>query len=408
MRAKEVNQEKPGCSKTPPPRLRFRDSLQPATRDPYFGCLRASVVGMLLFTLTICGNSAFGQAQPPAGATAKRADEKAGAPSRTGGHAQSAGTAQPPAGATTEEKAGASRPASGSGQGASTAQPPATKSATGTSTKLPAANDLPSIEEMIAAALQSNPDLLVAESKVREAEAERNRARLQVVRQVITLRQSLQSQRDTVARLRALYQTGSVQQETLSAALAALADLEAQVPYLLGKLPQEAGQPQGMLPGPLWLKADVGGVGSLHFGVGRASGGEITVYHKFKSDPPEGAIADSIRKAAEMLTDVEFIDTPLKECLQFLGEQLNVKFIIDDKAFEAAALSTTVPVTLQVSRLPLGAVLQAMEDLDRPLRFVVRDYGILVTTDAAVPADGVLLRDFWKPAEKKIPSDAKK
>jgi hypothetical protein len=45
----------------------------------------------------------------------------------------------------------------------------------------------------------------------------------------------------------------------------------------------------------------------------------------------------------------------------------------------------------------MGAVLQAIEDLNPPLRIVVRDYGLLITTESAAPQDALRLRDFWKP-----------
>src|SRR5579885_2073808 len=64
--------------------------------------------------------------------------------------------------------------------GAATGQAPAPDA------KKPAEEKKPSqLEELIAQALLGNPDLRVAESKVREAEAELNRARLQVIQKVV-------------------------------------------------------------------------------------------------------------------------------------------------------------------------------------------------------------------------------
>src|SRR5947208_549434 len=51
------------------------------------------------------------------------------------------------------------------------------------------------LEEMLAKALKDNPDIRVAESKVREAEAELNRVRLQVMQKLVALQHSLKTQR---------------------------------------------------------------------------------------------------------------------------------------------------------------------------------------------------------------------
>src|SRR5262245_55933437 len=108
-----------------------------------------------------------------------------------------------------------------------------------------------SLEEMLAQALRNNPDIRVAEAKVREAEAELNRTRLQVTQRVVTFRQDLESLRATVReaqarldRLTQLEQKGRgvvAREEVRSAELtlmkykAELAKAEAELPYLLGK-----------------------------------------------------------------------------------------------------------------------------------------------------------------------------
>src|SRR5438874_1867865 len=55
------------------------------------------------------------------------------------------------------------------------------------------------LEEMLEQALLHNPDIRVAEAKLREAEAELNRARLLVTQKVVTLQASLEAARANVA-----------------------------------------------------------------------------------------------------------------------------------------------------------------------------------------------------------------
>src|SRR5213594_1163492 len=51
------------------------------------------------------------------------------------------------------------------------------------------------LEEMLAKALKDNPDIRVAEAKVREADAELNRTRLQVTQKVLAFHHSRESQK---------------------------------------------------------------------------------------------------------------------------------------------------------------------------------------------------------------------
>src|SRR5262245_9717593 len=55
------------------------------------------------------------------------------------------------------------------------------------------------LEEMLTQALKNNPDLRVAEAKLREAEAELHRTRLGVVQKVIAFRAALDAARKTAA-----------------------------------------------------------------------------------------------------------------------------------------------------------------------------------------------------------------
>ena len=54
----------------------------------------------------------------------------------------------------------------------------------------------------------------------------------------------------------------------------------------------------------------------------------------------------------------------------------------------------------------MGAVLQAIQDTVPDLRFVVRDYGVLVTSEDQLPPRAILVEDFWKAdGGKKTKSD---
>src|SRR5262245_44326019 len=79
------------------------------------------------------------------------------------------------------------------------AQPPADKPPAKAESAAPKkAEGTPSLEEMLAAALKNNPDIRVAEAKVREAEAELKRIQLQVSQKVTTHRHQLEIKKNIV------------------------------------------------------------------------------------------------------------------------------------------------------------------------------------------------------------------
>ncbi len=106
------------------------------------------------------------------------------------------------------------------------------------------------LEEMLAEALRNNPDIRVAAAKLAEAEAELNRARVQVPQKIIALHNAILSQQAEVTyrqkqyeRFKKLEEQKSISseildeaQQRLTLAKAKLAELEAQMPALLGKV----------------------------------------------------------------------------------------------------------------------------------------------------------------------------
>jgi multidrug resistance efflux pump len=94
--------------------------------------------------------------------------------------------------------------------------------------------ELPTTEKMLMMAMESNPDILVAKAKLREVEAELNRTRLQVIRQIMTLGEVVRYQR---VRVDALRKSGNVPIEELRKAATELSAAEAELQYTLGQSP---------------------------------------------------------------------------------------------------------------------------------------------------------------------------
>jgi hypothetical protein len=252
--------------------------------------------------------------------------------------------------------------------------------------KAPAAKDAPhrlaSLEEMLAAALKYNPDIRIVEVKLRDDEAELNRARLRVMQKIIALHHALQAQQATVERdqskvrrLADLVRQGAQQtavleeaKQELAQAEAKLSELESELPYLLGK--RVAGLAQETVRSEVQIGTQ-----------------------RFPASSLRPAVAARVHKALDTTVTADYQDVPLGDVLKGLSEK------VPGVAFQrnlALRDLDQVKVSLRLGEVPLGAALQALTDTVPGLRMVVRDYGILVTWEHQVPIGSVRLYDFWK------------
>lgn len=279
-------------------------------------------------------------------------------------------------------------------------KPPKSKPAEASSAK--------SLEDLLGAALKNNPDMRVAEAKVREAEAELNRSRLQVTQKVVTLYRVLEAQKDLVRgaeaeaqRLTLLQQKGFSSGESTAAssqkalqAKAKLSELEAELAYLTG---QQAG---GVVGSPTaqayqhWL-----------FASQLAAAQEVTLLAKDKVQPTAktpASITDRLRKALDNPVKINFENkTPtdiLKEFQTALGG-VPIRIRTDLKLMQQ-------PLTVKLSEpISLGAAFQLLEDETRHLQFLVREYGIIILhlhqEEPPPGAEGLI--DFWKGIARRSP-----
>ncbi|OAI49624.1 hypothetical protein AYO44_06365 [Planctomycetaceae bacterium SCGC AG-212-F19] len=354
------------------------------------------------------------------------------------------------------------------------------------------------LEQMLAQAGQDNPDIRVAQAKLREADADLNRTRLLVAQKVVKLYQDVKVQRaaltETEQRLRRveqLYQQKAVAlsevdiaKQALIQARAKLESAEAELPYLLGA-PERKGvgfHPDGKMmasgqattvtiwkdeiareaathrvPVQLYLRFAPDGKSLMSRddkGVLRiwdvATGKEAKVnedaefvrrvsldltgvvpapqtvqkflqskdpnkagkfidellaspecaqyVHRAWVDkllaPPPDTIPQRIRKALDTPVTANFENMPLASILDDIGTTHGIPFIWADRR-----KLQTATLTLK-DKVPLGAVLQALQDCSTgdEVRFVVRDYGVLVAPKNRVPDDATPLNEFWRRA----------
>jgi hypothetical protein len=262
------------------------------------------------------------------------------------------------------------------------------------------------LEEMLEQALRNNPDIHVAEAKVREAEAEFVRTRLLVTQKVVALTASLDVARKTADEAATRYQklvelrakTGSVAAEevrqaalVMQTAKAEVAKLEAELPYLIGKAPVDSATERGLR----WLResarAEQNAEQSHQYYallLARA--------HAEWAENAKGPEADKLR--AELNKRINFVCEGKSnyEALTELakaapGVQFQVKGGIPNAFPEGGRMLANM------RDVPLGAVLEYFEDALPDYSFHVREYGLLlVPAGQRVPTGAIPVREFWK------------
>ncbi len=85
-----------------------------------------------------------------------------------------------------------------------------------------------------------------------------------------------------------------------------------------------------------------------------------------------------ILAALQAATRFEFIETPLKDAVDFLAAQHEIPIRIDEKSLREAGIKPDVPVTKYCRRTLNSALQRMLDELD--LTYVVRDGVLLLTT----------------------------
>jgi hypothetical protein len=266
-------------------------------------------------------------------------------------------------------------------------------------TKQPAASAL---EDLLAKALKQNPDILVAQAKVREAEAELNRVRQQVLAKIVILNAEIDAARVFLkeaeyrfARLRELQRKSMVPDEefgtgqfTVLKYKAELARKEAELSLLIGKKVAgltDQSKALAISPDGQWMVMEDGSVRVKNL---------TDKWVDPRTLDLKKPTAEKVRAALETQIKVQFSKVPLEEVLHQL--QAMVKGV---NLFLTAPQNRPVTAKLE-EPVSLLAVLQLLEDVTG-LSFIVREYGIVAVERSNLPPGALLVSDFARqPAEK--------
>ena len=287
-----------------------------------------------------------------------------------------------------------------------------------------------SLEETLDLALRNSADIKVAEAKVRDAEAELNRVRQQVLMKGTMLHNDLRLAKRILEAVEAAYARQDAARrsgvpgptDSLDAARLALEKqkgevekLEAELKALRGEFAIHRGLAHLAFSPDGQLLADVheGKVRLWDTVNGRVLpeiGGKA-VWDFARGEPKsnvQSSMAERVRKWLD--TEVESKLSPenelrLEDVFDFLRRQAK------DSAPPVRLMNNTEDQQYRDNLrgpIRIGALLQALEDGSETLTFIVRDYGLLVTTKDRVPEGAVRALDLWKANEAKTPEPMKK
>jgi len=286
----------------------------------------------------------------------------------------------------------------------------------GSTGRVKGADPATTLDQALAEAMDKNPGIIAAKAQVELAQAQLNITRLDVARQLVALWNDRQVQENAVTSARnrlehivTLSKTGAVSTEAVDIAKGALIDAEAKLAraqseweFLTGQAPPALSAPRASSPAATVLRAPL--------------------------QIPHGPPVEKIRQALNTPTQIEFIDTPIVDVCEYLKDLHRIEIEIDDQAFEDVGIEiravkgevstskgpkgkdkTSLIISVNVKGVSLGAALQLLEDKFRETKFVVRDYGLFLTTpDRAQEAGYMPAVEFARMAADAEPAAADK
>lgn len=229
-----------------------------------------------------------------------------------------------------------------------------------------AAEPAAGLDRVLTQAMDRNPGLAALKAKVALAEAELRSARFETARQVIACWNEIKLQEQLVAANRKLLkeaeQGGVGDKESIRNAVisdeAKLARARSELEFLIGQGPPVAAAALASRSVPM--------------NSGRAAP---------PLQVPRGPMVEKVRRALREPGAMQFVDTPLWGCAVDLMTFHHIEIQLDEKALsDSLGPLDDLKLNFTATDVPLAAALQAIDDKFRDLKFVVRDYGILITT----------------------------
>jgi hypothetical protein len=285
---------------------------------------------------------------------------------------------------------------------------PATKSEPakkdGPAAKEPAKPAPGSLEDTLDKALRNSADIKAAEAKVRDAEAELNRVRQQVLTKATALHADLNLAKrmlgvaeQSLAIQEKARQQGATGLEAILAAQTMVEKHRGEVEKLETELKSLRGEfaikgvtsatfsPDGRA---LYISSSDGSVRFWDVANGTGLTPQVAPQAPASVKAP---MLDRVKKLLDQEVEFAVDNVPvadaLKDLLERAGSDIPLRIL--------PASDQAVPIVLK-GKLTIGAWMEAIEDSDPNIRLVVRDYGLLLTTKAGVPDGALRVQELWK------------
>jgi hypothetical protein len=239
-----------------------------------------------------------------------------------------------------------------------------------------AGDELPSQDQALAQALENHPEIVAAKAKVALVEAELYGKRMEVSRQVLGLYSSLKTLDAEVAEAKAsLDQSINELQRTKELAASGQANQSTG-----GKIAVQTAERKLVVATLQRERAER----EFRLLIGATPGVKETKSPNAEAIPtrqaPQGLMVGNWKVVAEQPIKFAFTEMPLVEVVKYLTDNTGIKFAVQGPALGDAGLATDMPISLSIKGVPLAAALQGFEDAYPQLQFVLRDYGVLLTT----------------------------
>jgi hypothetical protein len=246
------------------------------------------------------------------------------------------------------------------------------------------------LDQLLTQAMDRNPGIVTAKAKVALAQAELNAVQMEVSQRVISLWNDRKAQEAIAEKEERNYKALISANQKAPASVSGLsldssncAVIEAQ--SKLARIQNELRSLIGQIPPAVQKSAAVSTPAAQSFGM------------KTPVQIPQGRLVNSIRKALDQKAQADFTEAPITDVVDYLRDMIcqsqpEFKITID-----LAILKNISTVTLNLKGVPLSAVLQAIEDqfTASGWQFVMRDYGLLLTTRDEAEKNGYLpMKDF--------------
>jgi len=295
-----------------------------------------------------------------------------------------------------------------------------------------------SLEGQIADAMKHNSDIQAAAAKVREAEIQLTRIRSEVMVHISAQREVVQNAKEMLKALEQMHQqreklrqTGAFSMSEVTQSQIELfrvrsevAKLDAEMIKLIGRVAGKGQAAANVNFTSPYAELTFSPDGRLF--AARSSTGRVDVYNTSRprlfldglnglwlwdhygglaTDNPNlqttaagTSIPNKLRDAMAkpIKFEKEIKNVPVADVLEMLKQRGLSDVPLRVMLASTKGQTTQTPVDLMAGELPLSAWLVAVQDSVPELRFVVRDYGLLVTTVDRAPPDGILLADFLR------------